>query len=118
MAPWKAAGTEDDIPAGLLITCGVPAYRAIAALASANLELEYFPRRFKLSGKVVLPRPGKTTQERGYAGGWRPIALLSVVGKVVETVVAQRVAAATDTKRHTTSYQASKWATGQNDQPS
>ena len=68
-APWKAAGTEDNIPVGLLKACGMPAFKAVAALASASLEIEYFPRRFKLSGKVLLPKPSKTTQKQGLC--WR-----------------------------------------------
>ncbi len=38
---------------------------------------------------MTLKKPGKETYTK--AGSWRPIALLSVIGKVIEKVIARRI---------------------------
>ena len=41
---------------------------------------------------VILRKPGKQPNEYQQAGGWRPIALLNTMGKVIESLLAQRLA--------------------------
>ncbi|KAM4067386.1 reverse transcriptase (RNA-dependent DNA polymerase) [Hirsutella rhossiliensis] len=67
-APWKAAG-EDGLPLGLLKACDV----------------------------VVIPKPNKTQAQLSLAGSWRPISLLSTVGKIMEAAIARRLADTAET---------------------
>ena len=43
---------------------------------------------------MVIPKLNKTAEQKKTASGWRSIALLSTVGKVIKTVVSQRITAA------------------------
>lgn len=94
-APWKAPG-PDQVPTGLLKACGPPLWAALAKIANARLALGYFPKRFRSAIVAVIPKANKTPAEKAVPGGWRPIALLSSVGKVIETVIAKRLAAAAE----------------------
>jgi hypothetical protein len=67
---------------GFLKACGEPLYRVLARIAQASLRAEYFPRRFRDAKVITLRKPGKTAAQLEVAGGWRPIALLSTIGKV------------------------------------
>jgi hypothetical protein len=93
--PWKAPG-EDLIPTGFLKACGQPLREALASIATASLQLEYYPTRFKRAIVVVLRKPGKTVIQQQEAGGWRPISLLSTIGKVIEAAIGTRVAEAAE----------------------
>ena len=45
---------------------------------------------------MVLQKPGKTPETYRTPGGYRPIALLPTVGKVIEALVAKRVTEAAE----------------------
>lgn len=49
-----------------------------------------FPKRYKIGKLVILQKPGKPP---GEVGSYRPITLLSVMGKLVEKVIARRLRA-------------------------
>jgi Endonuclease-reverse transcriptase len=87
MAPSKAPG-EDWLQTGFLKACGRPFRQAIATLAGDSFRLEYFPKCFRTAQVVVLRKPGKTVQQQRQADAWRPISLLSCVGKIIEAVFA------------------------------
>jgi hypothetical protein len=53
---WKAPGL-DLLPTGFLKACGAPLAQAIARIATASLQLEYFPRRFRRAVVVALRKP-------------------------------------------------------------
>ena len=89
-SPWKAPGC-DGIANGFLRCCGAPLIQAIKTLTTASLALGHYPKAFKLARVVVLRKPGKTTAQLKNAGGWRPISLLSCVGKVVEAIIAAKI---------------------------
>ena len=93
--PWKAPG-EDNLPTGFLKLCGPPLYDLLAALATACLRLGWFPDRFKRAKTVVLQKPGKLPTAYRTVGGYRPIALLPTLGKVIEAVVARRITGAAE----------------------
>jgi hypothetical protein len=88
--PWKAPG-EDSLPTGLLKACGRPLFKVLAVLAEACFRLGWFPGRFKRAKTVVLQKAGKTPETYRTPQGYRPIALLPTVGKVIEALVAKRV---------------------------
>jgi hypothetical protein len=93
--PWKAPG-EDLLPVGFLKACSRPLYEALAKVASASLALEYFPEQWRKAIVVVLRKPGKTAKQLELVNGWRPVSLLCVLGKVIEAIVGNRVAAAAE----------------------
>ena len=92
---WKAPGL-DDLPAGFLRACGKPLAEIIAEIATACLMLEYFPQRFRCAEVVVLAKPGKTGKIVHTPGAYRPIALLSAIGKIIEKIMSDRIAAAAE----------------------
>ena len=71
-------------------------FRVLAVLTEACLRLGWFPGRFKRAKTVVLQKPGKTSETYRTPGGYRPIALLPTVGKVIEALVAKRVTEAAE----------------------
>ena len=60
-------------------------------LIEACFRLGWFLERFKRAKTMVLQKPGKTPETYRTPGGYRPIALLPIVGKVIEALVARRV---------------------------
>lgn len=93
--PWKAPG-EDLIPTGLIKACGRPLFQILAALYTRCLELQWYPPRFKKAKTVVLTKPGKPPATYRTAKGYRPIALLPTLGKVLEAIIAKRVTEAAE----------------------
>ncbi|CAH0027866.1 unnamed protein product, partial [Clonostachys rhizophaga] len=53
------------------------------------LNLDYHPKAFRHALTVVLPKAGKDTYQK--AKSWRPVALLSCLGKMLEKLVANRI---------------------------
>jgi hypothetical protein len=93
---WKAPGTNDWLPTGFLKACGRPLAEILAEITNASFALEYYPKYFRSGGVVVLAKPGKTIAQKRTPGGWRPITLLSAVGKVIETAIGRRIADAAE----------------------
>ena len=56
------------------------------------MALGYFLAGFKNARVVVIQKPSKSAEAYTTPGGWRPILLLSAVGKVLETIVARKIA--------------------------
>jgi hypothetical protein len=54
------------------------------------LELNHFPAQWKLAEVAMIPKVGK--KDRTSPRSWRPIALLSCIGKGLERTVARRIA--------------------------
>ncbi|KAJ2937353.1 hypothetical protein O0L34_g19237 [Tuta absoluta] len=59
------------------------------ALINCCLRLSYFPKPWKVASVVILRKPGKDdyTQAKSY----RPIGLLSIMGKIMEKLLVRRV---------------------------
>ena len=102
-APNKAPGT-DGIPNAILHQTLDIILPSLHKLFTACLQQGYCPSHFRESITVVLRKPDKDdyTQPKSY----RPIALLNTLGKVLEAIVAGRVAYLADThqllpSRHT-----------------
>ena len=92
---WKAPGL-DDLPVGFLRACGKPLAEILATIVTACLTFEYFPQRFRCTEVVVLAKPGKTGKIKHTPGAYRPIALLSAIGKIIEKTMGDRIAAAAE----------------------
>jgi retron-type reverse transcriptase len=68
---------------------GEPLIQALTALLNQCLKTEYYPKRFRAARTIVLRKPGKP--DYADPGAWRPIALLSTIGKIFESIMAQRL---------------------------
>ncbi|CCE30700.1 uncharacterized protein CPUR_04549 [Claviceps purpurea 20.1] len=95
LSSWKAPGL-DELPAGFLKACGPALTKVLVHLLNSSCRLGYYPARFRKAKVVILRKQGKKPEEYHEAGGWRPISLLSIVGKVLEAAVAARVTAAAE----------------------
>lgn len=95
---WKAPG-DDLIPTGLLLHCGAALHQELAHIASASFALGYFPKRFRSARVVVIPKPGKTKEQKALPGAWRPISLTCTIGKLIEAILTRRIAAAAEEHR-------------------
>ena len=60
----------------------------VTAIAQSSIQLQYFPCAWKRAIAVPVPKAGCDLEE---AGGYQPISLLSVLGKVVEYLVTKRL---------------------------
>jgi hypothetical protein len=88
--PHKAPG-HDGIPAFILKQLGRPLLEYLQALFQAWFAFSYHPSHFRCSSTVAIRKPGK--EDYSVPATWRPIALISTLGKVLEGVVASRITA-------------------------
>ena len=63
--------------------------RGREVLANACLSLRHWPRHFKESVSVIIPKPGKPAYNTPKA--FRPIVLLNTLGKLIEKMIARRL---------------------------
>jgi hypothetical protein len=68
---------------------GKPLAEAIKSMIDACWAIGYHPICFRIATTVCLKKSNKGDYSQ--VGAWRPIALLSVVGKIAEKVVANRL---------------------------
>ena len=68
---------------------GEPLVKALQALITVVFKVNYYPKRFRAACTIVLWKPSKLDYSN--PGAWRPIALLSTLGKVIETLAACRL---------------------------
>ena len=66
-------------------TCAV----GILFLANAYLSLHHWPRHFKESISVIIPKPGKPAYDTPKA--FRSIILLNTLGKLIEKMIVRRL---------------------------
>jgi hypothetical protein len=81
---------------GLLKACGKLLYQVLAVLAEGCYRLGWFLAQFQRAETVVLPKPGKPPAAYRSPGGYRPIALLPTLEKVVEAIAARKITAAAE----------------------
>ena len=80
----KKAPGADGITNGALRYCNMRIIAAMTRLFNAILRLGYFPQAWKEGLVVTLPKPGKSPRS---PGNYRPITLLSAVGKLFERLL-------------------------------
>jgi len=61
----------------------------IINIADSCINLEYWPKHFKISTTIIIPKPNKTLYDQPKA--FRPIVLLNTLDKLIEKVVASRL---------------------------
>jgi len=86
--PDKCPGI-DGITNRFLKAMGAPLVQAITELTNTCWRLEYYPQRFKQARTIVLRKPEK--DDYSAPGAYRPIALLSTIGKIIESLAARRL---------------------------
>jgi hypothetical protein len=74
----------------LLRACWAQVGELIRRIFQRCLEMNHFPGQWKLAEVAMIPKVGKT--DRTSPRSWRPIALLSCIGKGLERTVARRIA--------------------------
>ncbi|KAL3955841.1 hypothetical protein ACCO45_009860 [Purpureocillium lilacinum] len=80
----------DNITVRLLQTAWPAIGKHVQRLYQGCLTIGYHPRRFKEAEVVMIEKPGKRDLSKPRA--WRPISLLSCLGKGLERLIARRLA--------------------------
>ena len=90
---WKAPG-EDGLPVVVWKQVWPAVKHRVLALFRASLEGGTLPDQWRHAKIIPLKKPGKEDYTRAKA--WRPISLLATLGKVLESVIAERISHAVE----------------------
>lgn len=88
VAPHKAPGL-DGIPNVVLKQCSDQIAPHLATIFNAVFELDVYHQAWRDSITCVLRKPGRPSYE--VAKAYRPIALLSTIGKILSSIVADDI---------------------------
>ena len=91
---WKAPG-EDGLPAIVWKQVWPSVKHDVLTIFQASLEEGVIPDQWRHARIIPLKKPGK--DDYTIAKAWRPISLLATLGKVLESVVAERISHAVET---------------------
>ncbi|OAQ61371.1 reverse transcriptase [Purpureocillium lilacinum] len=91
---WKAPG-EDGLPAMVWKQVWPAVKLRILSLFRASLDAGELPDQWRHARIVPLKKADKA--DYSVAKAWRPISLLSTLGKVLESVIAERISHAVET---------------------
>ena len=84
----RSAAGQDGISYLLMKKLPVETKQSLCKIYSDSVRLGYFPKLWKSATVKVIPKPNKDAK---YAKNFRPISLLSCLGKVLERVIADRL---------------------------
>lgn len=68
-----------------------PLTTIIAKITNTSFVYEYFLKHLHNIDIIILAKPGKSQKAKQTLGAYRPIALLSIIGKVIETAICRRL---------------------------
>jgi hypothetical protein len=91
---WKAPG-EDGLPAIVWKMTWPTVKHRVLDLFQASLEEGTLPRQWRPAKIMPLRKPNK--ENYTVAKAWTPISLLATLGKILESVVAERISHAVET---------------------
>jgi hypothetical protein len=91
---WKAPG-EDGLPVIVWKMTWPTVKDRVLDLFQASLERGTLPRQWRHAKIIPLKKPNK--ENYSIAKAWRPISLLATLGKILESVVAERISHAVET---------------------
>jgi hypothetical protein len=86
----QAAPGEDGITSPMLRHLSRKALTYLTQLFNHLLQLGYFPNTWKKDEVIPIPKPNKPPSD---PHSYRPISLLSIVGKLFERIIASRLTA-------------------------
>src|SRR5205809_843735 len=86
----------DDLLAGFLKAYGEPLARVLAILLTKCFKLGWFLKGLKHAKVTVLQKLGKVPTAYKTAEGYRPIALLPSIKKLIEAIMAARITKAAE----------------------
>jgi hypothetical protein len=92
--PWKAPG-DDGVPAMVWRRLWPVVKYRVLTLFGASLRDGRVPRQWRRAKIIPLRKPDKGDYTEAKA--WRPISLLSTLGKIMEAVIAERISYAVET---------------------
>ena len=92
--PWKAPG-DDGLPVVVWKETWPVVKHHVLAIFRASLEEGTLPSQWRHAKIIPLRKPGK--EDYTVAKAWRPISLLATLGKILESVVAERISHAVET---------------------
>ena len=78
----------DGIRYGVLKQANDKVYEALAQICNACMATGYYPKLWKKAEGIMIPKPGKDGK---MPGNYRPISLLSCMGKLFEKTLAGRI---------------------------
>ncbi|KJZ68315.1 hypothetical protein HIM_12296 [Hirsutella minnesotensis 3608] len=91
--PWKAPG-EDGLPAIVWKKLWHVVKHRVWTLFDSSLREGVVPQQWRTAKIIPLKKPDK--DDYTLAKAWRPISLLSTLGKILEAVVAERISYAVE----------------------
>ncbi|KAM3543691.1 hypothetical protein ARSEF1564_003451, partial [Beauveria bassiana] len=91
---WKASG-QDGLPTMVWQQIWPVVQHQVLALFQASLDEGVLPHQWRHAKIIPLKKSDK--EDYGVAGSWRPISLLCTLGKVLESVIAERISYAVET---------------------
>ena len=94
VSPWKAPG-DDVLPAMVWKQIWPVVKDRVLLLFQTSLEEGSLPTQWRNAKIIPLKKPNKGDYTAAKA--WRPISLLSTLGKTLESVVAERISNAVET---------------------
>jgi ribonuclease HI len=91
---WKAPG-DDGLPVGVWKQVWPVVKNRVLVLFQTSLDEGELPTQWRNAKIIPLKKPNKG--DYTVAKAWRPISLLSTLGKILESVVAERISHAVET---------------------
>ncbi|KAI7722998.1 hypothetical protein KC353_g1 [Hortaea werneckii] len=93
--PHARADREDGLPAGVWKQIWPAVRESVRRLFQTSLDTGVIPKQWKVAKIIPLKKPNK--DDYTLAKAWRPISLLSTLGKLLEAVIAERLSFAVET---------------------
>ena len=84
----KKAPGMDKITGQILRELPAKAVRKLVLIFNATLRLEYIPSSWKMAEVIMIPKAGKPPEQ---PASYRPISLLSIIGKLFERLYLKRL---------------------------